>query len=215
MLRVLIYNHFVNILSINLASHGSTSLTTGQGHIAVCSESAVLAWSEADHRMADNEVVPLIEKTLKDAKLTYSDLTHIACVTGPGGFTSIRSGVTIANVMSHELKIPLAGIHLSDLCLAQATGSPTWWLHSTKKEQLFLKGGSIHEPTLMNLADALELFHVNESWIGELIESQEKAVTDRGLMPGTIILLQQVLPKFLATRTYSSNLLEPWYGRGW
>lgn len=200
------YNRLVKILSINFASH--------DGHIAICSESSVLAWSDADHRLGDHEVTPLLEKTLKDAGLTYQDLTHIACVIGPGGFTSIRSGVTMANVMSHELKIPLAGIHLSDLYRARAS-EKVWWLHSTKKEQLFVCGGSITEPTLMGITDLLALLKKGDEWMGELIESQESAVKDLGGTPASIKPVQEVLPGFLAAIPYSEALLEPWYGRGW
>ena len=211
----MLYNPPVKILSINLASH--------QGHIAICSETAVLAWNDADHRLADNEVTPLIEQTLKTAGLAYPDLTHMACVVGPGGFTSIRSGVTIANVMSHELKIPLAGIHLSDLYFnrisAEVRVPPLqgniWWLHSTKKEQLFVRGASVTEPTLMGIAELLVLLKKGDEWMGELIESQESAVKDLGVSPAELKPIQEVLPSFLAKQSYSAALLEPWYGRGW
>lgn len=197
----------MHILSINLASH--------DGHIAVCSESQVLAWSDADHRMPDNELLPLLEKTLRDAHITYKDLTHIACVTGPGGFTSIRSGVTLSNVLSHELKIPIAGMHLSDVYFARRTVPTTWWLHSTKKDQLFVRGGSIAEPTLLSIDHALTHFESGGQWMGELIESQEELVQTRGLTPADLLPLQEVLPQFLAAQSYASTLLEPWYGRGW
>lgn len=219
------YNLSVRILSLNFASHGSVPLATGDGHIAVCSETDVLAWSDADHRMGDHEVTPLLEKTLKDAGLAYSDLTHIACVTGPGGFTSIRSGVTMANVMSHELKIPLAGIHLSDLYVARASlyplpkgegqGKSRFWLHSTKKEQLFVRGGSIAEPTLMNIGDLLALLKKGDEWMGELIDVQKSAVEALGVTATTITPLQEVLPGFLGKQKYEMQSLEPWYGRGW
>lgn len=202
----ILYNLLVKILSINFASH--------DGHIAICSKSGVLAWNDADHRLGDHEVTPLLEKTLKDAGLTYQDLTHIACVVGPGGFTSIRSGVTMANVMSHELKIPLAGIHLSDLYRARSSET-TWWFHSTKKEQLFVRGGSITEPTLMNVVELLPLLKKGDTWMGELIEVQESAVQDLGVSPASLKPAQEILPQFLAAQTYSAALLEPWYGRGW
>lgn len=196
----------MNILSINLASH--------EGHIAVCSDTSMLAWSDCDHRLSDADLIPLLEKTLENAGIGYSDLTHLACVIGPGGFTSIRSGVTLANVLGHELKIPVAGVHLSDLYQARSSET-TWWLHSTKKEHLFVRGVSITEPTLMDIKDLLTLIKAGDLWMGELIESQESLIQNHGLTRAEIDPLQDVLPAFLAKQTYGTDLLEPWYGRGW
>lgn len=43
-----------------------------------------------------------------------SNLAGICVVSGPGSFSSIRTGVLIANVMSRELGVPLFGVSLSE-----------------------------------------------------------------------------------------------------
>lgn len=52
-------------------------------------------------------IMPYIEKLLKEADLSVHDLTDIIVINGPGSFTGIRLGVTIAKAFSYTLSIPL------------------------------------------------------------------------------------------------------------
>lgn len=52
-------------------------------------------------------VMPAIEEMMKKAKVTPADLTHIAVAEGPGSYTGIRIGLTIAKTLAWSLKIPL------------------------------------------------------------------------------------------------------------
>lgn len=51
--------------------------------------------------------MPAIEEMMKKAKVTPADLTHIAVAEGPGSYTGIRIGLTIAKTLAWSLKIPL------------------------------------------------------------------------------------------------------------
>ena len=55
----------------------------------------------------NQEVLPLIEKLLKQHKLTLKDLTKIEVNPGPGSFTGLRVGVSVANALGALLKIPV------------------------------------------------------------------------------------------------------------
>ncbi len=77
---------------------------------------------------------------MREAGWVWKDLTHLACVVGPGGFTSLRVGVSCINALSWSLKIPSAGIHLSDLYAARVPTNSFLWLHSTKRTELFVRG---------------------------------------------------------------------------
>lgn len=55
-------------------------------------------------------LVPTIEKLLDDLKLTTKDIDALAVDIGPGSFTGLRIGVTVAKTLSFSLKIPLRGI---------------------------------------------------------------------------------------------------------
>jgi len=53
--------------------------------------------------------LPMIEKVLKDHSLGIKDLTGIKVNTGPGSFTGLRVGISIANALSFALGVPVNG----------------------------------------------------------------------------------------------------------
>ena len=55
-------------------------------------------------------LVPLIEETLLEAKLSYQDLDLLAVTTGPGAFTGIRIGLATARSLAIACNLPLIGI---------------------------------------------------------------------------------------------------------
>ena len=54
-------------------------------------------------------VLPLIDKLLKKHKLSLKDINEIEVNTGPGSFTGLRVGISIANALAWTLKIPVNG----------------------------------------------------------------------------------------------------------
>lgn len=52
-------------------------------------------------------VLPLFDKLLKRNNLKMSDISAIEVNTGPGSFTGIRVGISIANALSFALHIPV------------------------------------------------------------------------------------------------------------
>ena len=53
------------------------------------------------------EVLQLMDTLLKEHKLKPSDLNSIEVNIGPGSFTGIRVGISVANALSFVLKIPV------------------------------------------------------------------------------------------------------------
>lgn len=51
--------------------------------------------------------MPAVEEIMKKAKVAPADLTHIAAARGPGSYTGVRIGLTIAKTLAWSLKIPL------------------------------------------------------------------------------------------------------------
>lgn len=200
-------------LFLDLASHN--------GVIACVDSVQTVFVQEADHRIGDHELLPLIEQALAGAGWSYGDLTHMACVTGPGGFTSLRVGVTCANVLAHELKIPLGGVHLSDVYAARigggvwGVGGGALWLHSTKKDQLFVRGGKWKEATLISMDVFCTEHRSHGIWMGELIPEQRVVMERLGMQEATLKPVSAVLPAVLSAVSFGNVSLEPWYGRGW
>ncbi|MFO0389599.1 MAG: tRNA (adenosine(37)-N6)-threonylcarbamoyltransferase complex dimerization subunit type 1 TsaB [Alphaproteobacteria bacterium] len=80
---------------------------TGPCSAAVWKNGAIAGYAE-DLRptIQSSRLVPLIEDVLRQAQLTYKDLTAVACTTGPGSFTGIRIGLATARGIAYA-----AGIH--------------------------------------------------------------------------------------------------------
>ncbi|HLD64110.1 MAG TPA: hypothetical protein VI913_04430 [Candidatus Peribacteraceae bacterium] len=219
----------MHVLYIDLASH--------DGLIACSDGQAVLAEEHCNHRIGDHELLPLIEQTLQKARAhvhgrhalpfgaaqdrparVYDDVTHIACVTGPGGFTSLRVAVTCANVLSDQLNIPSAGVHLSDVHQAKAGAAPFVWIHSTKQEELFARtfgDNTWPEPVHLSLADFMKSVPRNLPWSGELIPEHQTLVKELGLKETVAARIQSWLPQLLTSLPFENKLLLPWYGRGY
>lgn len=54
-------------------------------------------------------LLPLIEKLLNTENLKLQDLDSIEVETGPGSFTGLRVGVSVANALGFALGIPVNG----------------------------------------------------------------------------------------------------------
>lgn len=59
--------------------------------------------------MRSQMVLPLIEKLLGAHKLKLSDITAIEVAAGPGSFTGLRVGATVANTLGYLLHVPVNG----------------------------------------------------------------------------------------------------------
>ena len=55
-------------------------------------------------------VMPAIEKVLQDCETKPKELEKIVVARGPGSYTGVRIGVTIAKTLSWTLNIPLVGV---------------------------------------------------------------------------------------------------------
>lgn len=60
-------------------------------------------------------LLPLIEKILNNKKIKLHDITEIQVNPGPGSFTGIRVGLTVANTLAFLLKIPVNGKPVGEL----------------------------------------------------------------------------------------------------
>lgn len=69
--------------------------------------SPTLEW-ESGRDLAD-QLLAKITDTLHQASLELSGLTGIVVFSGPGSFTSLRIGHTVANALADSLGIPVAG----------------------------------------------------------------------------------------------------------
>ncbi|MBU0998679.1 tRNA (adenosine(37)-N6)-threonylcarbamoyltransferase complex dimerization subunit type 1 TsaB [Patescibacteria group bacterium] len=59
-------------------------------------------------------LLPFIDETLKKKKLSLKDLTEIEVNIGPGSFTGLKVGVSVAQALGWALNIPVNGKNIRE-----------------------------------------------------------------------------------------------------
>mgnify|MGYP001593905819 CR=1 FL=1 len=63
----------------------------------------------SQNEFGSQTLLPAIEKILKQSKIKMQDLKGIEVNTGPGSYTGIKVGVSVANALAFALNIPVNG----------------------------------------------------------------------------------------------------------
>lgn len=77
--------------------------------VSLKKEGKVVKSLNEENEYGSQVLLPLIEKLLKQQKLDYEDLEGIEVEKGPGSFTGLRVGVSVANALGFSLGIPVNG----------------------------------------------------------------------------------------------------------
>ena len=113
----------MNILSINTAFN--------QTYVAVKSKTGTfLNCMDSSLKQSEN-LLGLIDETLKQANINAQQLDKIACVIGPGSFTGIRIGVGVCKGLCFGKNVLRCGINSLDLLaytFAQTQSSTDFWV---------------------------------------------------------------------------------------
>jgi tRNA threonylcarbamoyladenosine biosynthesis protein TsaB len=80
-----------------------------------------------------DRILPYLRDTLNDLGLSFKDITALFITKGPGHFTALRIGITIANTLAYALKIPIYTIDTFELVSLKAA--------TTKPLVVLLEGG--------------------------------------------------------------------------
>lgn len=92
------------ILALETASPTTRAWLASPGHIPSVPD---LEW-DSGRQLAD-ELLGQIMDLLGTRKLKLSDLSGLIVFSGPGSFTSLRIGHTVANALADSLGIPVVG----------------------------------------------------------------------------------------------------------
>ena len=82
---------------------------------ALAGEDTILC--EASVNNAQNHSVtlmPMIKQLLDSVNMPASELTHIACASGPGSFTGLRIGAATAKALAYAMDIPIIAVPTLD-----------------------------------------------------------------------------------------------------
>ncbi len=94
----------MNILYIDTSDNTITKIRLEVGN-------AVFEKTSGSRVLKSQMTLPLIESMLKESGLLLSDISEVHVATGPGSFTGVRVGISIANTISTLYGIPINGKH--------------------------------------------------------------------------------------------------------
>jgi len=85
-----------------------------KGFIFIGEKEDILIYRNFSDRSTSGEIFPALNNLLKAKKIKLNDLQGIVVSLGPGSFTGLRVGLSLAKSLSFSLKIPLIGIPTLD-----------------------------------------------------------------------------------------------------
>ncbi len=99
---------------------------TGICSVALCDENRVVSEAQAPPGMSHAAMLTvLIQKLLKEASVTARQLDAVSVSKGPGSYTGLRIGVSVAKGIAYGAGIPLIGINtLTAMCHGYLSQKP-------------------------------------------------------------------------------------------
>lgn len=180
-------------ISTLLAIDTSTSVLT----VALSKDRSIVAerrsQAERNHSI---KLLPQIDDMLKEAGVSPADLDAVAVGVGPGSYTGVRIGITVAKTFAWSLGIPVIGVSgLEALALGDAhtlehknhsAAGPRWYipLLDARRKQAFCAVYESGPDGWRTVAE--DAIRVVEDWLkplGELLSHSR----EQGVEPGRIV----------------------------
>lgn len=129
--------------------------------VALCDKSGVLAIRESnDQRSHASMLTVYIGEILKETYVKPSDLEAVAVSKGPGSYTGLRIGVSVAKGIAFASSIPLIGIET------------TFSMFMGMKERFHNEGYTDPDTLFCPMLDArrMEVYYALYDWSGNMIK---------------------------------------------
>ena len=149
-------------------------------------------------------VMPAIQQLLEECDYTPKNLKKIVVAKGPGSYTGVRIGVTIAKILAWSLQIPLVGVSSLKVLAANGRHFPGFIspLFDARRGQLYT---GLYKWDAGVLKEVIEDQNVkNEEWAKRLKELDEPVL----FLGNDLPLHQDVLSEILGENYYSGIITE-------
>lgn len=201
--------------------------------VAISENEKILAYiEELRPSMQAENILPMIEEALKIAKISYSDLDYLTVTNGPGSFTGIRIGLSVAKALVFSTNIKAAPISNFEVSYFRASAQVKNYdkifvfLNAYRGQlysQIFDHNGVASDPQLVNYEEAVYLLN-QEFGVKVCSGSGLEFIYDMVKNKENIIILPRsskikafrmcwYLKEKLAKNQFISNNLEPLYIR--
>lgn len=189
------------------------TISESAGITIVNTDSAVFL--PLDPQNSSESIISIIDKVLKQSGATLSDLSGVFVIKGPGSFTGLRVGLTVANQFAHQLRIPIVGLCQDEWWLARTDEPEALYLQTMNKAEVYLS-----KEGRSSIKDVQELASYSPAkWLGQVSDEH------RSWLPSDFLEIQELLSveetwrkvtqknldRDLPRRTYEA--VEPFYGK--
>lgn len=153
---------------VTLAIHTASTYES----LVLSSKGKILSEKSWKGNSDESEVLlPTLEKLLKKSRLKYKDIKRIIVVSGPGPFSALRIGVTVANILAHTLKVPLYSVSTEALWeLRKPESTALLLLHAGGRHVARIGKG--YKRGIFPIEEALNLNKKRLAFFGDLTENQ-------------------------------------------
>ncbi len=137
--------------------------------VAIAENDRILAYKEElRSSMQAESILPMIEDCFNYANLSYDDMDYLAVTTGPGSFTGIRIGLSVAKAILFATRIHAVAVSNFDISYFRATNQIKNFdkivvCINAYRDQLYLqifdKNGANSESLLLNYDVAIKLIN--------------------------------------------------------
>jgi tRNA threonylcarbamoyl adenosine modification protein YeaZ len=181
----------MRILAIDtaLASCSAAVLDTVHGGI-IASDSLPMIRGHAE------ALIPLLQRVMDEANLTYADIDRVAVTTGPGSFTGMRVGIAAARGIALAASKPIVGLStLSAYAAPRMAADDPYPVvaaidarHGHVYMQVFSPDGlTLAAPRLATLHDAaLAAAETPSCIVGSAAEAVAAALSEAGASPAAV-----------------------------
>lgn len=150
-------------------------------------------------------LMPEIERLLAEGGITAAQLAGVAVATGPGSFTGLRIGVTVAKLLAYSLKIPLVQLDTLEI-VAESTplspGSRVWSVLDAQRGELFVACREVSEDGHLKVVLPTQVFalanFLDRLQTGDVIARQLPMGWEQEI-PAGVQLAELVTPDVMAT----------------
>ncbi len=137
--------------------------------VALCSTAGLISLRETnDIKSHASMLTPFIGEILKEAGMRAADLEAVAVSKGPGSYTGLRIGVSVAKGIAYAASLPLIGI--------ETTRSMFWGMVGDKPENAEDTGNTLYCPMLD--ARRMEVYYAIYDSEGNIIKDISAEIID-------------------------------------
>lgn len=190
-------------------------------HVALVDPSAGRVFVETLMAQQESETILVcIDRLFEQAAVRPDSVSGVFALTGPGGFTSLRIGLSIANAFAHELKIPIRGLRTDQWGAFRTDQDWFYYLQSMNQDEIYAIGKGIHDgifedKPIFKFQHFLFAMDYGCPWVGSLTELHQQELPPKFKMVTSLRSIEDTWLLACREQNWGKTFpfLEPYYAK--